>query len=96
MNRGKTLSKVLSPKAVENLTSLSGMTIWRLRQRGEFPEPIPLSKGRVGYLEVQVDDWIASRSSSARQLVDVASQGVFSPTVLEPSNEQTGGAGNDV
>ena len=53
--------KILKQKEVVQLTGLSRVTIWRLEQRGEFPEKIALSPNRVGWLENEVQDWIGSR-----------------------------------
>lgn len=48
-------------KDVVELTSLSRVTLWRMVQRGEFPSPVQLSPGRVGYPAAEVDAWIAAR-----------------------------------
>ena len=54
---------VLSPRELrEALANVSTTTIWRMRQRGEFPEPIRLSPGRVGYRRVEVEKWLADRT----------------------------------
>ncbi len=46
---------------LDRLTTLSRATRWRMRQSGEFPEPVRLSLGRVGYPAKQIDDWIEAR-----------------------------------
>ena len=38
----------------------SRTTIWRMCRRGEFPKPIRISPGRVGWLKSEVDAWKAS------------------------------------
>ena len=53
--------EIYSPKRTYSVTGLSGTTVWRLRQRAEFPEPIELSPGRIGYRRVDIERWIASR-----------------------------------
>lgn len=55
-------SKFLRPSEVEKLTSLSAVTLWRLRSRGEFPQSVQLSPGRVGYLASDVDAWMTARA----------------------------------
>jgi prophage regulatory protein len=55
---------ILSPRAVEQTVSLDATTIWRLRKRGDFPEPIRLSPGRVGYRRADIAAWIASRGGA--------------------------------
>ncbi len=51
-------------KAVVVMTSLSATTLWRLTQRGEFPQPIRLSSGAVGWLDSEVRAWLAERAAS--------------------------------
>ena len=41
--------RILAPKEVVGLTSLSRTTIWRLERSGEFPTRIQLSRGRTGF-----------------------------------------------
>lgn len=50
-----------SEKQVVAITSLSGATIWRLRQVKKFPEPVSISKGRVAYPKSVIHEWIAER-----------------------------------
>ena len=47
--------------AVVALTGLSATTLWRLTQRGEFPKPIRLSAGAVGWLDSEISAWLADR-----------------------------------
>ena len=51
-------------KAVVALTGLSATTLWRLTRRGEFPEPIRLSAGAVGWLDSEISAWLADRAAS--------------------------------
>jgi prophage regulatory protein len=52
--------KVLrKPQLVEKL-GISYSTIFRLYRRGQFPEPVKLSEGAVGWVESDVDAWIAT------------------------------------
>ena len=45
---------------------LSGTTIWRMRRRGEFPQPVRLSPGCIGWRERDVEAWIAQRAEAGR------------------------------
>ena len=47
--------------------SLSKSTLWRLINDGEFPEPIKLGPRATGWIEEEVDDWIASRSRAVNR-----------------------------
>ncbi len=59
----RALTRILNPREVERLTGLSAATIWRLRQRGELPEPIRLSPRRVGWPESTIAGWLEQRAS---------------------------------
>ena len=48
-------------KGVVALTGLSATTLWRLTRRGEFPKPIRLSAGAVGWLDTEIMAWLAER-----------------------------------
>lgn len=54
--------RYLNWKEVARRTSLSRTTAWRLQRRDEFPRPYPISPGRVGHLECEVEAWMASRA----------------------------------
>jgi prophage regulatory protein len=53
---------VLRKPAVEKKTGLSRMTIWRRVREGRFPAPFKLSDNAVGWLESDIDAWIAERA----------------------------------
>jgi prophage regulatory protein len=57
--------EILSPREVEVATTLNNSTIWRLRRRGDFPEPVRLSPGRVGYRRHEIEQWLSDRSYSS-------------------------------
>jgi prophage regulatory protein len=57
------LTRFLSARELRNLTGLSDPTLWRMRQRGELPEPVRLSPGRVGWRVDDIEHWIASRGT---------------------------------
>jgi prophage regulatory protein len=56
---------ILSPKQLTEQIGLSPATLWRMRQRGELPEPIRLSPGRVGWRTSDIEAWLASRAGAA-------------------------------
>jgi len=51
-------------REVARATSISRTTAWRLQRLGEFPRPYPISPGRVGYLETEVEAWKTSRRTA--------------------------------
>ena len=48
-----------SENDLDALGILSRPTRWRLRQTGEFPAPVRISKGRVAYPADAIKKWIA-------------------------------------
>lgn len=59
---------ILSPKDTSRLTSLSSATIWRLRRLGDFPDPVRLSPGRMGWRRRDIEAWCAAREGIAGYL----------------------------
>ena len=66
----KTLKKVLRIKRLKEKLPMSSASIYnKLNPRSKyydetFPRPIRLGMGSVGWLEAEVDDWIATRAQS--------------------------------
>jgi prophage regulatory protein len=56
--------RILRKPAVRDRVGLSDTTLWRRVRDGEFPQPIRIGKGLVGWLESEVDRWIAERAES--------------------------------
>jgi prophage regulatory protein len=52
---------ILRRKQVEKRTGLSRSTIYLRIQEGTFPRPISLGARAVGWLENEIDAWLASR-----------------------------------
>ncbi len=50
-----------SEKQLDEMIPLSRSTRWRMRQAGEFPNPFPISKGRVAYEASAIDAWVNSK-----------------------------------
>jgi prophage regulatory protein len=49
----------------------STVHIWRLEKAGEFPKRVPIGRARHGWLETEIDAWIADRVA-ARDATEVA------------------------
>ncbi|MHB1300819.1 MAG: helix-turn-helix transcriptional regulator [Burkholderiales bacterium] len=56
--------KVLRRREVQLRTGLPCSSLYALIAQGDFPQPIPLSINRVGWLEHEIDDWIMRRANS--------------------------------
>lgn len=52
-------ARILRRAEVRRRTGLSDPTIWRKESAGEFPQKIRLGPKSVGWLESEIDDWIA-------------------------------------
>jgi prophage regulatory protein len=56
------MSERLIPTAVVlDRVCMSKTTLYRRIAAGDFPKPIPIGLGGVGFLESEVDTWIESR-----------------------------------
>ncbi|MFJ7107766.1 helix-turn-helix transcriptional regulator [Pseudomonas sp. NPDC098740] len=51
------LDRFLKERDVIEVTSLSHATLWRSMKRGDFPKPVSISPGRVGWRESAIIEW---------------------------------------
>ena len=58
--------RILRLPEVKNKTGQSRSTIYERIRQGRFPPPIQLGGRCVGWLEHEVDDWIAERIAQSR------------------------------
>ena len=58
--------RILSPRQISDVLGLSLCTLWRMRRRGELPDPIRISAGRVGWRESDVLAWLKQREAIGR------------------------------
>ena len=61
------LNAFMSEKAVLSATSLSRTSLHRKRLAGEFPEPEPISEGRVAYRIRDIHQWLQDPNSWSSQ-----------------------------
>jgi len=72
MGRMKTIApapgnnRLLRPRALAEILGITVTTIWRMRQRGDLPEPIRISPGAVGWREADIEAWITARAAERR------------------------------
>ncbi|MGE5539628.1 MAG: helix-turn-helix transcriptional regulator [Gemmatimonas sp.] len=59
-------SKIFRRKQVEAHTGLSRSTIYAWVRDGLFPAPISLGPKAVGWLESELDAWLAERTRASR------------------------------
>ena len=56
----------LRRKQVQVRTGLARSTIYKQIKAGIFPKPVPLGARAVGWLESEINEWIADRVTKAR------------------------------
>jgi prophage regulatory protein len=56
--------RILPKRTVLDRVGVNHVTLWRMERRGEFPRHVQISFGRVGYLEREVRQWIASKAGA--------------------------------
>ena len=59
---------VLRRRQVEGRTGLGRSSLYALIANGQFPAPIRLSANTVGWLEHEIDAWIAERAKISRHV----------------------------
>lgn len=59
-------SRILRLPDVQARTGLSRSTIYLRLATGEFPQPVSLGARSIGFLESEVDGWIAERVRLSR------------------------------
>lgn len=68
MNQGSNCKeKLLRLPEVKARTGLSRSTLYALIRQGDFPHHVPLGLRCVGWLESEIDGWIAARIASRGQ-----------------------------
>ncbi|MBN8440102.1 MAG: AlpA family phage regulatory protein [Thauera sp.] len=60
---------VLRRRQVEARTGLGRSSLYALIAAGQFPAPIRLSANTVGWLEHEIDAWIAERTQASRAVM---------------------------
>ena len=55
--------RLLGWERVHDLVGISRSTAWRLQRAGDFPKPVSLSPGRVGWWESELTAWKQSRGA---------------------------------
>jgi prophage regulatory protein len=58
---GDTVISIIRRHEVERRTGLAKSSLYALIDKGQFPRPINLTEGRVGWLVHEIDAWAAER-----------------------------------
>jgi prophage regulatory protein len=51
---------ILREREVEARTKLDRVTIWRRERAGTFPKRVQIGRQSIGWIESEIDAWIAS------------------------------------
>ena len=57
-------TKILRWADLKPILGLSRMTVYRMEKAGPFPKRIQINSGSVGWLEHEVEAWLAERMAS--------------------------------
>ena len=55
------MNNIIRPRDVFKKVGLSRSTIWRMERQGHFPRRVSLGAHAVGYIESEIDEWVATR-----------------------------------
>lgn len=58
--------KIIRPKVAAEKLGIGLPTLWSWARREDFPRPIQLSSNASGFIESELDDWLARRVSESR------------------------------
>ncbi len=64
-NEPEATMRLISKREVQEKTTFSSVTLWRMEKAGTFPKRVQISPGRVAWLESDVDEWIQQKLSNA-------------------------------
>lgn len=56
--------KIIRPKELADLLSVSAATLWRMEKSGKLPPKVTLSKRAVGWKETDIKKWIDNNQES--------------------------------
>ncbi len=57
--------RLLPPPVIADRLGVNIRTLQRMVRSGDFPKPRQVSKQRIGFIEAEVSNWIASRPEAA-------------------------------
>jgi prophage regulatory protein len=64
-NSNPVVQRILrKPTVRERIGNPSEATLWRWIRAGNFPAPIRIGPNSVGWLETEINEWIAARAAA--------------------------------
>jgi prophage regulatory protein len=55
------MTRILRRREVEERTGLRRSSLYLKVRAGQFPSPVPLGPRAVGWIEAEIEEWIAAR-----------------------------------
>ena len=62
------VQRLVRLRTVRERTGLSKSSLYALAQQGEFPRPVKIGTRSSGWIEAEVEAWIAKRVAASRGL----------------------------
>lgn len=62
------INTILRLPAVKNRTGLARSTIYLRVSQGKFPKPISLGGRCIGWIESEIDEWLANQITQSRAI----------------------------
>jgi prophage regulatory protein len=57
-------TRILPLQIVLRMVPISRTSIWRLEREGKFPKHVQVSVNRIGWIEGDIEAWIAEKKTS--------------------------------
>ena len=91
---GGTGDRLLSWERVQDITGISRSTAWRMQRTGEFPSPVKVSPGRVGWWESELTAWKGQRLGAGKVRTPAARPRLPGMARSMPTRAEPGRAGH--
>lgn len=63
------VQRLVRLRTVRERTGLSKSSLYALAHQGRFPRPVKIGERSSGWVEAEVEDWIAQRIAASRSTV---------------------------
>jgi prophage regulatory protein len=63
------MTKILRFPTVIEKTGLSRSTIYLKISKGDFPKPVSLGANSVGFLEIEIEEWIGAKVAKRNERI---------------------------
>jgi len=60
-DRSQPESKIIRPKELANMLSISISTLYKMQNDGQLPDKVKISSHAVGWLRSEIEEWLGKR-----------------------------------